>query len=147
MANINEENEVVKNDESIFTDDDFAVDIYNKRIKNAKIAILGCAIWVLFNLIVVAVQNSNSEFIWIDIILWTVFIVGFILLWLWAKYKPYSAIIGTLILLGCYIAINAAFNISTLWGGIILKIIIISTLVAGLSDAKDAQERMALKNN
>ena len=147
MANINEENEVVKNEESIFTDDDFAVDIYNKRIKNAKIAIIGCAIWILVSVIILYFRNSNDAYSWVDIGLNIIFMSGFVMLWFWANKKPHSAIIGSLILLGIFLALGAFVNISSLWSAIVIKIIIISTLVAGLSDAKDAQERMALKNN
>ena len=148
MANINEENEVVKNEESIFTDDDFAVDIYNKRIKNAQIAIFAAGGLLLINLIILWATNKTvGDYIWFDIALWTCFIVGFVLLGVWVKKKPYYAIIGALILYAAFIGINALLEISSLWSGIILKIIIISTLISGLSDAKDAQERMALKNN
>ena len=146
MANINEENEVVKNEESIFTDDDFAVDIYNKRIKNAKIAILGCAIWILFSAAILYFRSSSDVYSWIDIALNIFFIAGFIFLYFWANKKPHSAIVCSLILLGMLIAIGAMVDISSLWSAIIIKIIIISTLVAGLSDAKDTQERMVLKN-
>jgi hypothetical protein len=71
-------------------------------------------------------------------------IVGFIALGFWTKKKPYYAIIGALILYGLSIGINACLDISTLFKGIILKIIIISLLIKGLSDAKAAQEMQQL---
>ena len=119
MANINEENEVVKNEESIFTDDDFAVDIYNKRIKNAQIAIFAAGGLLLINLIILWATNKTvGDYIWFDIALWTCFIVGFVLLGVWVKKKPYYAIIGALILYAAFIGINALLEISSLWSGI-----------------------------
>ena len=57
----------------------------------------------------------------------------------WTKKKPYSAIVGALILYAAFIILNASIDITTIYKGIILKVVIIVLLVKGVNDARDAQ--------
>lgn len=129
------------NTDTIFTEEDFISQGYDKHIRQARNAIYAAAIFLIINVILLVVTLPGSyEYLWIDLLLWGVFIAGFIMLGLWTKKKPYYAIVAALILYGIFIAINAVLDISTLWKGMIFKIGIIVYLVKGMSDAKEAQE-------
>ena len=130
-----------KNDESIFSGEDFSLQTYDKRIRQARNAIFIAAGVLGFNLIIlIFTVPEGYDYLWIDLSIWGVFILGFIALGFWTKKKPYYAIIGALILYGLFIALNAFLDVKTLFKGIILKVIIISLLIKGLKDARDAQE-------
>lgn len=130
-----------KKEESIFTGEDFSLQVYDKRIRQARNAIFIAAGVLGINLIILMFTVPEGyEYLWVDLSIWGIFILGFIALGFWTKKKPYYAIIGALVLYGLFITLNALLDISTLFKGIILKIIIISLLIKGLKDAKDAQE-------
>ncbi len=130
---------------SIFSEEDFSVDIYDKHIRQARNAIFATAIMLLISFIISIAMSSNYEFMWLDYALYGFFILGFVCLGFWSKHKPYYAIISALILYGLFIGINAIADTSTIFSGLIFKIIIISLLIKGLSDAKAAQEMQQLK--
>jgi quinol-cytochrome oxidoreductase complex cytochrome b subunit len=128
------------NEETIFTAEDFAMQGYDKHIRQARNTIFAAAGLLLLSLLILCFTiSSDYEYLWIDICIYGLFIAGFIVLGFWTKKKPYYAIIGALILYILLIALNAYFDISTLYKGLILKIIIIVFLVKGLGDAKEAQ--------
>jgi peptidoglycan/LPS O-acetylase OafA/YrhL len=132
---------IEKNEASIFAEEDLSIGIYDKHIRQARNAIFIAAGILLINVLILANSlPSGYEYAWIDLGLWGVFIAGFIFLGFWTKKKPYYAIIGALILYGLFIALNAVLDVTTIYKGIIMKIIIISLLIKGLSDAKAAQE-------
>jgi hypothetical protein len=130
-----------KEETSIFSEHDFSIDIYDKHIRQARNALFVAAGILLINIIILAftVPEGYGE-IWIDFVFWGLFIAGFIALGFWTKKKPYYAIIGGLILYALFIGINAYLDISTIYKGLILKIIIIAVLIKGLTDAKQAQD-------
>jgi hypothetical protein len=131
---------------SIFTDDDFDVDIYDKHIKHARNAIFATAGIILLSAIVLFFKLPQEyEYWWVDLILYSSFIGGFIALGFWTKKRPYYAIICALALYGIFIAMNAYFDIKTLYSGFIIKIVTIVYLVKGLSDAKAAEEMQQLR--
>jgi hypothetical protein len=136
----------VKEETSIFSEEDFSVDIYDKHIRQARNAIFATAIMLLISFIISMAVSTNYEFMWLDYALYGFFILAFVGLGFWTKNKPYYAIIAALILYGLFIGINAIADPKTIFSGIIFKIIIISLLVKGLSDAKQAQEMKQLKN-
>lgn len=129
------------NTDTIFTEDDFISQGYDKNIRQARNAIYAVAIFLMLNVIfLVATLPGSYEYLWLDLLLWGSFIAGFIILGLWTKKKPYYAIVGALLLYGIFIALNAVLDVSTLWKGVIFKIAIIVYLIKGMSDAKEAQE-------
>ncbi len=129
------------NTETIFTEAEFSNAGYDKHIRQARNSIFVAAGILGINLIILAAAVSSSyEYLWLDFLIWGVFIIGFILLGFWTKKKPYYAIIGALILYGIFIALNAWIDPSTIVKGIIMKIIIIVFLVKGINDAKAAQQ-------
>lgn len=128
------------NQETIFSPEEFSLEGYDKHIKQARNAIFAVAILLVINLVVLAFSVSESyEYLWIDIAFWSVFIAGFVLLGLWTKRRPYYAIIGAICLYTIFIVINAAVDISTLYKGIIVKVIVFVLLIKGINDAKEAQ--------
>jgi hypothetical protein len=132
---------------SIFTDEDFDIGIYDKHIRQARNAIFVTAGVIFLSLIVMLIASSKeeNEYLWIDLLLYGVFIIGFIALGLWTKNRPYYAIICALILYLIFIGLNAIGDIKTLFSGIIFKIIIIVYLVKGINDAKTAEEMRQLR--
>ena len=128
------------NEETIFSAEDFSMQGYDKHIRQSRNTIFAVAGLVLLSLLILCFTiPAGYEYLWIDICLYGLFTAGFIVLGFWTKKKPYYAIIGALVLYILLIALNAFFDITTLYKGIILKIIIIVFLVKGLGDAKEAQ--------
>lgn len=129
-----------KNTDTIFTEEEFSMRGYDKHIRQARNAIFIAAGVLLLNVIILAATVPYSyEYLWLDFVIWGAFIAGFIVLGIWTKKKPYSAIVGALILYAVFIILNAAIDITTVYKGIILKIVIIVLLVKGVNDAREAQ--------
>lgn len=127
--------------DTIFSPDEFSLRGYDKHIRQARNAIFAVAVLLTINLLMLGGNSPEEyEYLWMDIVLWSVFIAGFIFLGFWTKKKPYYAIVGALCLYAVFILLNAALDISTLFKGIIFKIIIVVLLVKGINDAKEAQE-------
>ncbi len=126
--------------ETIFTQEQFALEGYDKHIRQARNAIFAAAIILALSLVFIMVTSGGYEYMWVDMLLWGGFIAGFVVLGFWTKKKPYTAIICALTLYGLFILLNAFLDISTIYKGIIIKVIIIVTLVKGLRDAKEAQQ-------
>ncbi len=127
-------------EESIFSGEEFSMEGYDKHIRQARNAIYTAAAVLFINLLVLAATAPNGyEYLWIDLGVWGIFIAGFIALALYTKKKPYTAIVGAMILYALYILLNALLDVSTLYKGIIMKIIIIVLLVKGVNNAKQAQ--------
>ena len=134
-----------KQPESIFSEEDFVNQGYDKHIKQARNAIFAVAIIITISVLILAFNNSMyNEYLWADLLIYGIFIVGFVLLGFWTKKKPYYAIVAALVLYAVFIALNAILDITTLYKGIIVKIIIIVLLIKGINDAKEAQERQEL---
>lgn len=136
-----------KND-SIFSADEFSMAGYDKHIRQARNAIFVAAGVLVLNIIVLAYNSpAEYEYLWLDFIIWGAFIVALVAMALWTKRKPYYAIIGALIIYGAFILLNALLDITTIYKGIIMKVVIIVLLVKGLNDAKSAQEMKILMGN
>jgi hypothetical protein len=130
-----------KNKETIFTEQEFSTQAYDKHIRQARNAIFVAAGLLTLGLIILgATLPDYYEYFWIDCIIWGAFIVAFILLGLWTKKKPYTAIVCALVLYALFIILNAIADPTTIYKGIILKIVIIVSLVKGLNDAREAQQ-------
>lgn len=130
-----------ENKETIFEGEEFSTEGYDKHIKQARVAIFITAGLVLLSLIIsIAIAPSiDYDTLWIVCGVYGIFVGGFIVLGFWVKKKPYTAIICALCLYGLYIALNAYFDISTLYSGWMVKVAIIVVLIKGLNDAREAQ--------
>ncbi len=127
--------------ESIFTEQEFSMQGYDKHIREARNGIYVVAGLLTINLIVYAFNIPEGyEYFWIDFAIWSAFIAGFIFLAVYTKKKPYTAIVGALCLYAAFIILNAVIDVSTLYKGILFKIITVVLLVKGLNNAKEAQE-------
>lgn len=134
---INPEN----NTETIFNEQEFSMQGYDKHIRQARNALFTAAAILLFNaLLLFSKYPADLEIMWLDYLIWTIYIGGFVALAFWTKKKPYYAIIGGLVLMAVFILVNAIIDPSTIIGGIIFKIAVIIFLVKGLGDAKEAQQ-------
>jgi len=142
MENNKSENQSEEqNPETIFSPEEFSLRGYDKHIRQARNAIFAVAILLLLSLLILCFTITEGyEYLWIDIVMWSLFIAGFVILGFWTKKKPYYAIIGAICLYIIFIGLNAAFDITTLYKGIIFKIIVFVLLIKGINDAKEAQE-------
>lgn len=127
--------------ETIFSKEEFSMEGYDKHIRQARNTLFIAAGILLLNaLILFSKYPFDIEVMWLDYMLWTVYIGGFIALGFWTKKKPYYAIVGGLILFGIFILVNAIIEPATIFGGLIFKIAVIVFLIKGVNDAKNAQE-------
>ena len=129
------------NAETIFNEQEFSMEGYDRHIRQARNALFTAAAILLLNAIILFAQYPfDIEIMWLDYLIWVVYIGGFIALGFWTKKKPYYAIIGGLILMGVFILVNAIIDPNTIFGGIIFKIAVVVFLIKGLGDAKEAQQ-------
>lgn len=127
--------------ETIFSKEEFSMEGYDKHIRQARNTLFIAAGILLLNaLILFSKYPFDIEVMWLDYMLWTVYIGGFIALGFWSRKKPYYAIVGGLILFGVFILVNAIIEPATIFGGLIFKIAVIVFLIKGVNDAKNAQE-------
>ena len=126
---------------TIFSEEEFSMQGYDKHIRQARNTIFFVAVILVINVIILfSTLPEGYEYAWLDLAIWGTFILGFVFLGFYCKKKPYYAIIGALCLYGVFVALNAYLDVSTLYKGIIMKIIIIVLLIKGLNNAKEAQE-------
>jgi hypothetical protein len=132
------------NTQTIFDADDFSMEGYDKHIRQARNACFISAALLLLNAIILFSKYPfDFSIMWLDYLLWAIYIGGFIFCGIWTSKKPYYAIIGALCVFGLFVIINAIIDPSTIIGGWIFKIAIVVTLIKGLGNAKDAQEMKA----
>ena len=139
----NKPNEIApeNNTETIFTPEEFSMEGYDKHIRQARNAcFIGAGLLLINALILFSKYPFDIENFWLDYLLWSIYIGGFIACGIWTKQKPYYAIIGGMIILGLFIIVNAILEPSTIISGWLFKIGIAVALIKGLQDAKQAQE-------
>ena len=126
--------------ESIFTPQEFSMQGYDKHIRQARNAIFAVAGILVINVLVLFFNIPDTyEYLWLDFAIWGSFIAAFTFLAFYTKKKPYYAIVGALCLYAAFIILNAVIDTSTLYKGILFKIIIVVLLVKGVNDAREAQ--------
>jgi len=136
-----EEVSTENNAETIFTPEEFSMEGYDKHIRQARNACFIAAGLLLINAIILFSQYTfDVEVLWLDYLLWAIYIGGFIACGIWTKRKPYYAIIGGLLILALFIIINAILAPSSIISGWLFKIAIAVALIKGLQDAKQAQQ-------
>lgn len=129
------------NTTSIFTENEFSVEGYDKHIRQARNAIFWVAGLLTFNVAVLFIGADDIyEYMWVDLLVYGLFIAGFIFLGFFTKKKPYTAIIIAIILYTLFILLNAVIEPMTIFKGILFKIITYVFLIKGINDAKEAQE-------
>ena len=139
----NKPNEIApeSNVEIIFTSEEFSREGYDKHIRQARYAcFIGAGLLLINALLLFSKYPFDIEIFWLDYLLWTIYIGGFIACGVWTKHKPYYAIIGGMIILALFILINAIIEPTTIISGLLFKIGIAVVLIKGLQDAKQAQQ-------
>lgn len=139
----NKPNEITpeSNAETIFTPEEFSMEGYDKHIRQARNAcFIGAGLLLINALLLFSKYPFDIEIFWLDYLLWTIYIGGFIACGFWTKGKPYYAIIGGMIILALFIIINAIIEPTTIISGLLFKIGIAVVLIKGLQDAKQAQQ-------
>jgi|GEM_PF-601441 len=129
--------------DTIFNDEDFISQGYDKHLKQARNAIFVVAAIQFVVGIFIGYQGNKEERLF-TIGLMTVISIIFLTLGIWANKKPYTAILSALILFGSLLALDAIFDPMSLLKGVIFKAIIIFYLFRGLKNAKEAQQMKEL---
>jgi len=138
MENNSENNNEKNPPESIFTEEEFSLEGYDKNIRQARnILFFLAALQMLLAIYLLYTSQGNAG--WVSFAITTIVAVIFFLLGFWTKVKPYTAIISGLV---TYILLwigDSIFDPTYIYKGILVKIFIIIYLIKGLKDAKEAQ--------
>jgi hypothetical protein len=139
----NKEDALDGTSESIFTENEFSMEGYDKNIRQARNTLFFLAglqlllgIYLLF--------NSSSNAGWISFVITALVAIIFLGLGFWTKQKPYNAIIFALIIYILLWAGDCILDATYIYKGILVKIIVIVYLAKGLKDAKEAQNMKAI---
>ncbi|WP_315818558.1 hypothetical protein [Paraflavitalea speifideaquila] len=117
---------------------------YDKPVRNARILLFVIAALQLVPIFLIPPMDDLAKYITIGIY---VFFAGvFAALALWTKRKPYTAIITALCVYTGIILLAAYFQPSSIFQGLILKVVVYVMLIVGLRNAKDVQEWLDTKN-
>jgi hypothetical protein len=111
---------------------------YDKPVRNARILLFVIAGLQLIPLLLMPPMEDIEKYITIGI--YVLFAGIFAALALWTKKKPYTAIITALCVYTGIILLAAYFQPSSIFQGLILKVIVYVMLIVGLRNAKDVQE-------
>ncbi len=138
MENNSENNNEKNPPESIFTEEEFSLEGYDKNIRQARnILFFLAALQMLLAIYLLYTSQGNAG--WVSFAITTIVAVIFFLLGFWTKVKPHTAIISGLV---TYILLwigDSIFDPTYIYKGILVKIFIIIYLIKGLKDAKEAQ--------
>ena len=126
------------NAETIFNEDEFSLEGYDKNIRQARntLFFLAC-LQLLLGLFTIFTSHGNAA--WITTAMTTLVAIIFFALGLWTKQKPHTAIIYALIIYILLWVGDSIFDPSYIYKGILVKIIVIVYLAKGLKDAREAQ--------
>jgi len=128
-----------KKEESIFEVSNFELKKYQKHVSNARTALFVLAGMMVFVGILASFIRTSEELI--DIWIETLIIAGaFLVLAMIAEKKPYHSLIAGLIIYVLYIALYAMLDPSSLFRGIIFKILTISYLIKGIVNAGEIKD-------
>ncbi len=127
-------------EESIFAEEEFSMKGYDKHIRNARILLFVLAGLTLLLLVNAAPFDSPGRIISGGIIV--LFAGVFIVLALWTKKRPYTALLCALIFYVSIVGIAALVDPALHFQGWIWKVVIIILLILGLRNGKEAQDMM-----
>jgi len=128
-------------EESIFSEEEFSMEGYDKHIRNARILLFVIAGLSLLALMYVLPLDGSFEKIFM--LVWVLAFAGaFVALGFWTKKKPYTALLVALILFIAIQVLSAIGDPASLLQGWVFKIIIIVMLINGLRNAKESQRMM-----
>lgn len=122
----------------IFEEIDFDIREHNKQIKQSRNTIFIVAV-IQFLFGIVSGHQIGGEMGWLVFGVAGFIAIIFLILGIWTKKKPYTAILIALIFYSSLLVIDLIILPSTVVKGIIIKLFIIGYLVRGLGKAKEAQ--------
>lgn len=128
-------------EESIFSEEEFSMEGYDKHIRNARILLFVIAGLSLLALIYVLPLDGSFEKIFM--LIWVLAFAGaFVALGFWTKKKPYTALLVALILFIVIQVLSAIADPASIMQGWVFKIIIVVMLINGLRNARESQRMM-----
>jgi peptidoglycan/LPS O-acetylase OafA/YrhL len=126
-------------EESIFTEDDYSMEGYDKHVRHARVTLYVVAVLMVLSLFLLPRMADTARKIAIGFVVFLAAV--FAVLGYWSTKKPFTAILTGLIV---YIALQVADAIadpSTLLRGWYVKIGVTLFLIMGLRNAKEIQDR------
>ena len=130
------------NEPTIFPEEEFSMEGYDKHIRNARIMLYVLAGLTFLSIYSLFPFDDNPMRLILAISI-AAFGIVFIVLALWTKKKPYYAILTALIIFLVMEGLAALIDPVSLWQGWLLKIAVIVLLLLGLRNAKESQDMMA----
>jgi hypothetical protein len=128
-------------EESIFSEEEFSMEGYDKHIRNARILLF--VIGGLSLLALMYVLPLDGSFQKLFMLIWTLAFAGaFVALGFWTKKKPYTALLVALILFLAIQVLSVIGDPASIMQGWIFKIIIVVMLINGLRNARESQRMM-----
>lgn len=126
-------------EETIFTDQDWSMQGYDKHIKNARNMLFVVAALQFLPLFTMS-ANITDEAKYFIIGFQVFFAAVFVGLGIWTKYKPFAALLtAMLFFIGIWV-LGAILDPATIFQGIIVRVIVIVLLILGIRNAKEAEE-------
>lgn len=110
----------------------------DKKVKSARTTLYVIAGITLLTGFFYYAMEQDIALLVVNIVLSIIYgILGY-----WSSSKPLAALLSALLLFVTIIVINAIVDLTTIYQGIIMKIIVLSYLGKGLYSAKAAQDQM-----
>jgi hypothetical protein len=126
---------------TIFPEEEFSMEGYDKHIRNARIILYALAGLTFLSIYTLVPFDDNPMRIVLAVAI-AVFGIVFVVLALWTKKKPYYAILTALIVFVTMEGLAAVIDPISLWQGWLIKIAVIVLLLLGLRNAKESQDTM-----
>lgn len=127
-------------EESIFQEADFSMEGYDKHIRNARILLYVIAGLTLLGLINLTPFDTAVRIVAAVVVI--LFAAVFVVLALWTKKKPYTALLCALIFYLCLEMAGDLMDPTNIFRGWILKVVVIILLILGLRNGKESQNMM-----
>jgi len=135
-----EQNPQQPSEETIFPEEEFSMEGYDKHIRNARIMLFVVAALTLLSLFTLAPFDETPKIIVAVVVV--AFAGVFIGLAFWTRSKPYSAILTALIVYCGLQLLNFLASPESIFQGWILKLAVILLLILGLGNARESQRMM-----
>jgi hypothetical protein len=130
-------------EDSIFTEDDFSIEPYQKHIRKARNALFIIAGFYLLYAVYEVFKLDMTDLVSQVIVgVYVLFVGLYVSLALWTKKKPFTALVIALTLYLSLLVVSVIRVPESIISGIIWKIMIVVVLVRGLQNGREAQHMM-----
>lgn len=127
-------------EETIFPEEEFSMEGYDKHIRNARIMLFVVAALTLVNLYTLAPFDETPKIVAAIVVV--AFAGIFTGLAFWTRSRPYSAILTALIVFCGLQLLNFLASPESILQGWIIKLAVIAMLILGLGNARESQRMM-----